>query len=121
MLREIEEFLDMLQLADLFWKKYIKTNLPKNKQTQNVPSIGIEDGNSNGLIGFESHPEKPKLENDAVAVLVKTVISDDAPITKDLRLKNETDWPQQKSVNRSKIEICCDICDKGKTSIVITY
>lgn len=132
MLREIEEFLDMLQLSDLFWKRYIKKELPNSKQTKQEPLTGIEDGNTavpscselllQGVVILQS---VIKQELDASAAVVKSVVTDDVFVKKNSRLnfknKNEIDRPSQKRANHIKVEICCDICDKGMNSYIITY
>lgn len=133
MLHEIEEYLDMLQLSDLFWKRYIKNELVNNKQMKYAPIIRIEDGKTTEESCFESHPEvarvflrqnsdKMKLENDATEL--ETVVTDNVLVKKSSKLnfiyKNEIDRPYLKGVSRTKVEIRCDICDKGKTYKVIT-
>lgn len=135
MLREIEEFLDMLQLSDLFWKRYIKQKFQNNKQTKYKSFIGSKGRNTTEPIRSEIHPQEAredfvqnadihKLDNDAV--VVKTVITlDDVLVTKNSRhnfkCKNEIERPYQTHMNQNKIEIHCDICDKGNNFNDLTY
>lgn len=111
MLREIQEFQDMLRLSDMFWKKYVSKEPSNNKQPKNEPLIEFAGGDTLNQIYCES----VKLESDDVTVEQScnehTSESDDSDIAMN---GIEVDFNAFTTVVDLKIESSCDICDAGK-------
>lgn len=96
MLREFDEFIDMVNNSDTFWKNYLKDAPTIEKQTVDDPLSVIKDGNTEEEMCLESQPlqadivflqssaveeildDEIKLENHASDIKLEAVDSIDA-------------------------------------------
>lgn len=141
MLREIDEFMDMINNSDTFWKKYLEDDPTIEKQTVDDPLYVTRDGNTEEEMRLESQPLQAdvvflqssavdeildviKVEMHAIDIKVEAADSIDAAEEEfnedayellDVEYESEPeDRPCPKKRKRNIIRNSCDICDKGK-------
>lgn len=120
MLREIAEFVDMVGIAAIFWKKYDKTS--KRKPKNDEFSIRIDEGRSVAQTYFDSHPK----EADAVFVQKSNELQlEDGAGDIEMNIMSEPsdvffEINSTTTVVDLAIEGSCDICDEGKNTKAIT-
>lgn len=142
MLREVDEFMDMVNNSDTFWQNYLKDDPTIEKETVDDPLYVIKDGYTEEEMCLESQPlqadvvflqssaveveeafSEIKLENHAGDIKIEIVDSIDAAEEDfnedsfellDVEHDIEEDRPCPKKRKRNVIRNTCVICDKGK-------
>lgn len=141
MLREVDEYMDMIINSDHFWKSYLNDDPKIEKQTVDDPLFVIKDVTTEEEMCLETQPLQAeivfvqssavegmlgdmKLENPTSDIKIETVdlfnaveedVNEDSFELLDVDYGNEeeVDRPCPRRRKRNIIRNTCDICDKS--------